>query len=248
VGLRKQQELAAPREKRGRLVVVECADAGRLDLMLSAARRHLSPGTALSFVEPMGTRRLPAGSGVVIGRRALRDLERMGGFCLVWQSGAERYGLSVSLLARLSAGETVVIGSDVDISSDARAIWPKVSVVRLLSRTDRLRTGLSLRASFARIAGRQHVKNDHGRMREQTPAAAVPDDGNLAITVRRLAQVLASLAPVRPADVGQPAPLALVKPPSDPPRIGRRRFAKVAMPESRTDLPRDRLVRPREPL
>jgi hypothetical protein len=80
-------------------------------------------------------------------------------------------------------------------------------------------------------------------------AATVPDDGNLAIAVRRLAQALASLAPVRPADVGQPAPFALVKPPSDPPRIGRRRRAKLTTPQQgQLNARTDRVARPREPI
>jgi ribose 1,5-bisphosphokinase PhnN len=238
-----------PLAQRGRLVVVVCADAGRLDVMLSAARRHLAPDTALSFVEPMGTRRLPAGSGVVVGRRVLRDLERMGGFCLVWQSGAERYGLTVSMLARLSAGETVVIGADVDISGAARAIWPDVSVVRLLSRTDRVRTGLSLRACVARVAGYPRVGSGDGRTREEMVAATVPDDGNLAVAIRFLAQVLADLAPVRSAAIAPPAPFAspdfavrsaASRPSSSP--------AGSVAPRSRVIRPRDRLARPREPI
>lgn len=219
------QAESEPTGCRGRLVVVVCADAGRLDLVLSAARRHLSATAALSFVEPMGTRRLPAGSGVVVARGVLRDLERKGGFCLSWQSGAQRYGLSVSVLARLSEGETVVVGSDVDIASEARAIWPDVSVIRLMAGTDRVRAGLSPRACFTRIAGRDISERGMFRFGDERLAGRVHDGGDLTKTVRALAAMLTSLAPVPLVAGATAAAVVAVDGSTRPQRLSRRSLA-----------------------
>jgi ribose 1,5-bisphosphokinase PhnN len=217
--------------------------------VLSATRRHLSDTAALSFVEPMGTRRLPAGSGVVVARGELRDLERKGGFCLSWQSGTQRYGLSVSVLARLSEGETVVVGSDVDIASEARAIWPDVSVIRLMAGTDRVRAGLSPRACFTRIAGRDLPERGKFRFGDERLAGLVHDGGDLSNTVRALAAMLTSLAPVPTVARTTAAAMVALDASPRPQRLSRRSLAaRSAVTGDHKPPLADMLARPRERL
>ena len=190
----------------GRLILVSCADPSRLDLVLRTVQRRLRGNSRLTFIEPISTRRLPAGGGVVLSRSSFACLDRAGALPLVWHSAGHRHGHTVNLLARLSTGETVVTGASFDIERQLQALWPDVRLIRLETGTDRLRAGLSPRACLSRLAGDLARQTRLGRLVGDRCDCRVRDDGDLARVVRGLSAaieaqlpVAAAQLPVRPA-------------------------------------------------
>ena len=182
---------AVPAVQPGRLIVVTCADPGLLDVMLKSVRRR-SAGAA--FVDPLTTRLLPAGGGIPVSRNAFAATERIGGLALSWRRGGQSCGHSITLLARLAGGETVVAGIDADQVADARALWPDVRVIRLGTRIDQMRAGLSPRACLARLTGAWRHQHSIGRITSDSADAIVHDDGNPSETIRRLSEAISQLS------------------------------------------------------
>ena len=179
-------------DDKGRLILVVCSDAGRLDLVLTAVSRRFGHDPRVTFMRPIATRQMPAGGGVAVSRNGFAALERIGGVVLGWRNGSTAYGHCVSLLARLSAGEIVVAGAGADLAPEARAIWPDVRLVHLAGTTDSARAGLTPRACLSRLTGRPAAL---GRLLAGEADERVPDRGDLPETVLSLSAAIRGLVP-----------------------------------------------------
>ncbi len=182
-----------PHATRGLLIPVSCGDAAQLDLVLDAVRGRLRAEHGFTFLDLVTNRRLPAGGGVAVGRSTFTSLERIGGLAISWSHAGNRYGLPVSVLARLTTGETVVVGICPDVEHAVCAIWERVALVRLTSHVDAMRTGLSPRACRSRLAGPLAAQPGLDRLLAKSCDAQVHDNGNFAETVRALSAGLLAL-------------------------------------------------------
>jgi ribose 1,5-bisphosphokinase PhnN len=177
--------------------LVTCADAGRLDFLLRAAGRHLgaqSPARLrpAALIEPVTTRRLPAGGGIVMKPSGFEELERLGALTLTWREGRHQHGYGVSILARLSSGENVIAGAPQDLEAAARLAWPNLSVIRLSAGTASLRERLSLGASLSRAAARQGVQGALQQPYREGYDVRVEDCADVGVAVRRLAAAVSA--------------------------------------------------------
>lgn len=179
-------------DDKGRLILVVCSDAGRLDLVLTAVSRRFGHDPRVAFMRPIATRQMPAGGGVAVSRNGFAALERIGGVVLGWRNGGAAYGHCVSLLARLAAGEIVVAGAGADLAPEARAIWPDVRLVHLAGATDSARAGLTPRACLSRLTGRPAAL---GRLLADDADERVADRGDLPETVLSLSDAIRGLVP-----------------------------------------------------
>lgn len=166
----------------GRLILVTGADSGRLDLVVSAVGRMLSALPGIAFVEPVGTRLMPAGGGVALTRSQFAALVRTHALALSWERDGHGYGHSINLLARIEAGETVVAGGPLEAEAHAASLAADVRIVRLVTDMEKLRNGVS-RIGGPRPACRCDLR--------------VSDGGDIGATVRSLAAAITSLAPPR---------------------------------------------------
>ncbi len=218
------------RHERGHLIVVSCADMGRLDLLLKAAGRHLvtqhnssklaTSHARAALLEPVTTRLLPAGGGVVLKPSGFDGLDQAGALILKWADGSHLRGYPVSLLARLATGESVIAGVPQNLESEARSIWPQVSIIRLASGTETLRERLSPRANFARsAAGRESVPL---RPLDGEPYdVRIEDSADLKLAVQRLAGAVSQRLTAATQLTGP-------RPPAEPVRAGRRTGGRIA--------------------
>ena len=178
-------------ERGGHLLLVTCADPGRLDLVLPAAGRHLFRRLPAVIIQPVTTRSLPAGGGLVMTASGFEELDRLGALALTWRHGRHGQrsaGYPVSLTARLSLGETVIAGAPQDVEDDARLAWPDISIVRLHAGTEPLRHRLTPHASFRRSAGGGEAAAP--RLDRRGYDVLVEDCHDLGQAVRRLSDAL----------------------------------------------------------
>ncbi len=186
----------------GRLILVTSADIGRLDLLMQAVGRRLNGTQHLAFVQPVVTQLLPAGGGAAITRSAFGALDRAGALALVWQHHGRSFGHSVSLLARLASGETVVAGAHLEAEARAREIWPDVKIIRLETGTERLRSGLSPRACLSRVVGAKDQGPPLTRLHSERFDVRLRDTGDIGITLRELAATILRQQPPAPTVAG----------------------------------------------
>lgn len=185
----------------GRLILVTSADSGHLDLVLQAVRRRLNGTHRLAFVEPVVTRLLPAGGGAPVSRSAFGALDRTGALALVWQRDGRSFGYSVSLLARLASGETVVAGAPLEAEARAKEIWADVRVIRLETGTEGLRSVLSPHACLSRMVGAKGQGQPLTRMQTERYDVRLRDGGDIGTNIRALASAVLLQQP--------PAPVAI---------------------------------------
>ena len=148
--MRKTNARAAGRE--GRLILVTCADIGRLDLVLRAAVRRLADSHTIELAEPVVTRALPAGSGTLVSRSRFGAIDEIGHIVLAWQDGGRSFGYTTSVIDMLESGSSVVAAAPSGCGADlvARSLWPDVVVVHLEPGTEMLRTALGSLANLSR--------------------------------------------------------------------------------------------------
>lgn len=167
---------------KGRLVLFVSDDAGHLDIVLQALASRADIASTCTFAQPLTTRLLPAGGGVVITRNGLEALIRTGALVLSWTSNGRVQAHGENMLAKLRLGETVIVGAGSGTEAAARALWPDTRIVQLQANTDRMRAPLSQQMHSERAA----AKAD----------AMIRDDGDLAATIRRASDVVRALLPM----------------------------------------------------
>ena len=181
----------------GRLIAVTCADAGRLDVLLHAAAKHLGQRLTAEVIQPLATCRLPAGGGTVVKPSQFCKLAGKGEVLVSWRDGPHLFGFPGTVLERLAAGLDVVIGTPAHLEQTLRAMWPETIILRLAAGTEPLRHRLSPQATIARTAS---IGTRHG-LSEPLHAAAfnvrIEDSRDPAIAVRRLASAIANSLPHR---------------------------------------------------
>lgn len=174
----------------GRLILVTCADMGRLDLVLRAAMRRLPPRHAAVLLEPVGTATLPAGGGERLKASAFRAVAESSGLVLEWCEAGRKFGYGSGLLIHLLAGTTVVVAARAGcgLEAKARAICDQVTIVHLEPGTEALRSALSRQSCDFRLR----------------------DVGNAASTIAVMTAMLQSLLPCPAAAVPASAAEATV--------------------------------------
>lgn len=189
----------------GRLIVVTCADMGRLDLVLRAVVRRLSKASRAVLAEPVATRALPAGSGSIVSRNAFGAMHAGGCMVFAWTEGTRSFGYDAALFAKLAAGEHVVVGVPASggLAATARELWHDVCVIRLEPGTETLRTSLSPQACLSRVAGPVIAGTRLGQILAQSADIRLIDHGDLTLAVRALTEALEALVPL--AAVLEPA-------------------------------------------
>ncbi len=127
-----------------RLVLVTCADMGRLDVVLRPAIARLERSSRILFVEPVGTARLPAGGGERLPASTFESMTASGDLLLAWQQGGRRYGYDIGLLVALDAGHTVIVPAPAgfDLEVQARDLWPRQTIIHVEPGTASLRAAL----------------------------------------------------------------------------------------------------------
>lgn len=235
--------------RQGRLILVTSADSGRLDLLMQAVGRRLNGTERLAFVQPVVTRLLPAGGGAAVTRSAFGALDRAGALALVWQRDGRSFGHSVSLLARLASGETVVAGAPLEAEARAREIWPDIKIIRLETGTEGLRSGLSPRACLSRIVGAKDQGPPLTRMQNDRFDVRLRDTGDIGIIIRELAAAIVQQKPPAPAVIevlGKPraqrAKAVLGETLSRTKGAKRTHLPTVPGLAARTDTPQDRAL------
>lgn len=198
----------------GHLLMVTCADPGRLDLLLRAAMRHLGSACSATLVEPITTRMRPAGGGIVLKQSAIGELERAGALTLMWSEGQHRSGYPASLLARLAMGENAITSGPQEMELKARQVWPHLSVIRVGVGTEALREGLSPRATFSRSANGAGMGRALRPLRGDTYDVRVEDCADVGLALRRLAAAIhcrLSMAEAMPAPSVEAPPRKTVR-------------------------------------
>ena len=127
----------------GRLILVTCADMARLDVVLHAAIRRLASRPGITVAEPVVTRTLPAGSGMVVSKRSFAAYEAGGAFCLSWRSGGRVHGYLASLLDCIAGGGVVIAGAGREAEAGSLGLPCPVRIVRLVAGTESLRAALA---------------------------------------------------------------------------------------------------------
>ena len=181
----------------GRLIVVTSPDMGRADLVLKAAIRRLEASHTIVLAEPVATRPLPAGSGMIVTRNGFARLERDGEIVLGWSGNGRSYGYETTLLERLARGETLVcaLPAGQQLETAARSLWRDVKVISLASGTQTLRAGLSPRMAFARTAcSAAHARLE--KLLSENSDERIVDLGCLASAVKALSTAIQALLPV----------------------------------------------------
>lgn len=180
----------------GRLIVVTCADMGRVGLVLHAAVRRLARASCLVVAEPLVTRALPAGGGTLVTRNGFARLERDGAIVLGWNDNGRSSGYGAVLVERLARGETVIcaVPAGLHLEAAARAVWHDVKFLSLEPGTQSLRAALSPRAALKRTAGstlRRHLD----RILTDPTDQRIVDHGCLASAVRAMTSALEAIVP-----------------------------------------------------
>lgn len=208
----------------GRLILVECADMGRLDLVLRAAARYAPRRSDVHFATPVGTRHLPAGGGKEVSRSDLRLIEAAGDLLFMWCEQGRCYGYTGEILDLLGKGTNVVVavraGSGADVA--ARRLCRDVSVMRLEPGTDTLRHGM--------FSSRE------------SPTIRVRDTGDVVTAIRAITAALVSVLPAQSLKERKPRSpnLALretdaLPAPARPAKRARRQLGRAPL-EARRDL------------
>lgn len=214
--MRKAKARAAGRG--GRLILVTCADIGRLDLVLRAAVRRMPASQAIEMAEPVVTRPLPAGSGTVVSRSGFGAIDETGDIVLAWRVGGRSFGYTTRVVEMLERGGAVVAcapsGCGAEIA--ARKLWPDVVVVHIEPGTEKLRSALGAMASVGRTAAPLAA----GGVRGQARDVRIHDLGDLSAAVRALTMELDRLCPK--AVMAEDRPHAATAKPSQPRRPGAR--------------------------
>lgn len=214
--MRKASARAAGRG--GRLILVTCADIGRLDLVLRAAVRRMPASHAIEMAEPVVTRPLPTGSGTVVSRSGFSAIDETGDIVLAWHDGGRSFGYTTRVIEMLERGGAVVAGAPSGCGADiaARSLWPDVVVVHIEPGTEKLRNALGAMASVGRTAP-PLVASD---LRDQARDVRIHDLGDLSAAVRALTMELDRLCPK--AVMADKQPRAAIATPSQPRRPGAR--------------------------
>lgn len=193
----KQSRTAAAAAHPGRLVVVTCADAGRLEVMLRAAACHMGAKLSAEQLSPLATRRMASGGGSPLKLSQFWKLESKGSLLIRWREGQHLYGYPNTVLERLVAGLDVVIGTPAHLEPALRNLWPETILIRFAAGTEPLRQRLTPQAMFARAAA---SGTRHG-LAEPVHSAAwdmrVEDSSDPAMAVRRLSAAIANALPSR---------------------------------------------------
>ncbi len=158
-----------------RLVLVTCSDMGRLDAMLRPAIIRLDTARHAALLEPIGTAKLPAGSGARLRPSAFDAAVTAGDLVLSWQEGGRRHGYDAALIRSLQAGITAIAPARAgcNLEAEARALFRHVTVIHVEPGTDTLRSRLSPSSCDIRLR----------------------DVGDLASAVRALSEALRPLIP-----------------------------------------------------
>jgi hypothetical protein len=226
--MRKTNARAACRE--GRLILVTCADIGRLDLVLRAAVRRMAASQTIELAEPVVTRVLPAGSGTLVSRSRFGAIDETGDIVLAWQDGGRSFGYTSNVVHMLERGSKVIAAAPSGCGADlvARSLWPDVVVVHLEPGTEKLRTALGSLASLHQTASPPTPDSIWASARD----IRIRDLDNLTATVRALTTELERLCPKPVATETRPRPAAAE--PSAPLRPGAR--SSLAAKNRRTPL------------
>ncbi len=163
--------------RKGRLILVTCADIGRLDLVLRAAVRRMPATHALELAEPVVTRSLPAGSGTLVSRSRFGAIDETGDIVLAWQEGDRSFGYTTSVIDHLEDGFSVVAAAPSGCGADlvARSLWPDVVVVHIQPGTEKLRSALASATNKSRTSAPPSPDNIWGGARD----VRIHDLGNL---------------------------------------------------------------------
>ncbi len=198
--MRKANARAAGRE--GRLILVTCADIGRLDLVLRAAVRRMPASHAIQMAEPVVTRPLPAGSGTLISRSRFGAIDEIGDIVLAWQDGGRSFGYTSSVVEFLESGRSVVAAAPSGCGADlvARTLWSVVVVIHLEPGTEKLRLALGPLASQSR----PKAQNATDTIWSGPLDIRIHDLGNLTHAVRALTTELERLCPKKTAAEKRP--------------------------------------------
>ncbi len=191
--------------RKGRLILVTCADIGRLDLVLRAAVRRMPATHALELAEPVVTRSLPAGSGTLVSRSRFGAIDETGDIVLAWQEGDRSFGYTTSVIDHLEDGFSVVAAAPSGCGADlvARSLWPDV-VVHIQPGTEKLRSALGSATNKSRTSAPPSPDNIWGGARD----VRIHDLGNLQAVVRVLTAELERLCPNPVVHEQRPRPAA----------------------------------------
>lgn len=172
---------------------------GRVDLVLKAAARRLETARDLHLAEPVATRPLPAGGGMVISRNGFARLQRDGEILLGWSENGRSYGYGAMLIERLARGETVLcaLPSGLQLEIAARGLWRDVKVLSLEPGTQVLRSGLSPKMAFARTASSSMARSRVDRILSDATNERIQDDGCVSTVVKALTDAIRTILPAR---------------------------------------------------
>lgn len=156
----------------GTLVLVVGASGVGKDTLIDAARRTFKGDSRLAFPERVITRQDQSGEAhVAVDNRDFEQLREAGSLFLAWEAHGHKYGIPVAIAEMLEAGRSVVVNVSRQVIAEARAAWPKVSVVHVTVRSEVLRDRLSAR-------GRENPESIEQRL-ARAEAVSVPTDAGV---------------------------------------------------------------------
>lgn len=176
--------LKAPSRSCGHLVLVVGPSGAGKDTLINAAKLAFADEAHLHFV----TRTVTRAASQWEQHDTLDEvtfLARLaaGDFCLHWHAHGLHYGIPIAVESWLAAGETVVFNCSRTAISEARAKYPRVSVVRIAASPSVLAARLAGRARDTSLSSRLHradlpaenIKFDHVIVNDDSVDDAIAD-------------------------------------------------------------------------